>query len=324
MTRTKIRLVVFFLLLLSVFVIRFPLAILEKWTIKTLETEALAAGIQITAEDWTLSPPVSLSFKKLNARLLNANAPFPFFLNQGTFDLSLLRAMMLRSQLQGDLEAYSGKINLNLDYSLLSQSGKVEANAAKLHLEEHPVIDGLNLSGQLSLGLHSAFSVIEHQQAEKLVKNNTSAQKNRKLSFQKTAQLTEGQAFLELIEVNYAGGYKIGNVIPIPTFANLGALLKLNWNKNRLVMEKFDALSSLGQIIGSGQSDVSATGELKELDVSFQIALSEYGSKELGGYLALAANKIKESKHPFWNLKLSGKNLEELQVTVEMAAANAS
>jgi type II secretion system protein N len=274
---------VFLALLLLLTIVRFPYDDYAKDAFSRIKQRAGQQGVRLEASRTEFSFPTTLGLENLGVLLATRPLPIPIFAESAIIKLRLLPLLAFHGGFAGAFKIYGGTLNLDANYGLLSREAKLYAEGEKVDLSLHPLLNANGIGGLLALKLTTTVSPAA------IVDNGQSLP-------------TSLGYFIDFAELEmsvergrYDGGHQVGGLIKLPKASEISINLLADKNKDKVLLKKVQAFSSLGELSGKGDLRVSDALKITRANCDFAVKLTPEGAKELGPYLALAAKLPVES-----------------------------
>jgi len=282
----------FLVLVIIVAIVRFPYDEYSDDIIAAAKNQSQAFGVYLDIEELHISFPGKLDFKNLSVLIPVRPAPVPVLVEQGSLDPSLFALLLLRGVFQGTFSAYDGELESRYTYSFFSGDSALTLRARDLALSAHPLLRTFGIGGTADLELNATLS----QQAP--VEGQTPRPRYR---------LDTANLRLTIDGGRYQGGHKVYGLVELPGVDDVRIVLETEMNQQKVTLNRFELLSSLGSAKGSGTLSVSADNKVKRANLNFSLKLTAEGFNAAGSYLALAARRPLDSAGRQWRIQVSKK-----------------
>lgn len=249
----------------------------------------------LTIGSLDFSFPAQITVEQVGMNIRTGYGLFPFFAQKGQLDISLLRLLLIKGVGFFNIDAYSGSINGQYWRSLLGNADYLDIQIKDLSLGQHPLLDALQVEG--SWGLSSSLELFPDNQ--------------------NLLKIGSGQLKTEIKEGSFGGGVKLYGLVELPAVSNLNLNLEARKTATSIWLESFSLVSSLGEASGRGKLSVDKSGLPINISLTAKINLSEYGTKKLSPYLALASGSMELSSNRNWEVSISGKNQSDIRAEVK-------
>lgn len=262
----------------------FPYSLFSKTAWETLQTSAETQNITLRADIVKLRSPLRLSIKGLSAIVPVGKLPLPLQFESLEVRGSWLSLLLLTLNAELSAEGYSGTISSDINKSVFSDLFTNSIEIDHLHLDQHPLFKFAKFSGTIDIKSNYQFKVVQ----------------------QKQAQVVDGSFDVTLKDGNYKGGHSV-SLFTFPKVRHIGLKTIGAQKGDKLSIEKFNLKSSLGILEASGVCTINTEARnlnqaVNSGELSAKLQLSDEGVKELGGYLALAANANVDNPPRNWQI----------------------
>jgi len=275
---------IFLIFVVLIGVVRAPFETFDEDLVQRLIDVAKKNNVLLKVEGYSLRFPVSMEIDSLSGYVATPNAfPIPFLFTDTSLSPRFLPLLWLSGEVEATSTGYGGGVSLKVSHPLMGNSANVKLTGTQLQLGKHPTLKPYGINGELSFSLVGSIDGLDKAQP----------------------QLQTGLIEVTVKKGQFPSGYKINNLIPIPAASNIEMNLVVEAKNQKSNLKKARLTSSLGSATGSGSLELNKKGLVKQLDLSFEISLSQQGVESLGGYLALAAGEPVDSKINDWLIVVS-------------------
>ena len=278
---------VFLLLVLLVYVVRFPYSEYAERQLRTsVQDISRSQGISVDFDDLELGLPLSSTLKNLTASIPSELGSIPIVVDQLQIRPKLLPLALLRGEFLGELLLYRGEAKVELSAPFFDNKQELSANAKKISLGTHSNLAKLGISGFLDFKVDA--------------KTKTADSSPPSIPIAKNLELISSTINIKLDDARYGGGYKVAGLVEIPVVSDISLDVGLEQLGKRIAIKDFAFYSSLGSLKGVGKLSISQEMLLKRLTLEGTIALTKNGADKFGGFLALQAGQGLNTKVRNW------------------------
>lgn len=267
----------FLVLFIVTLIVFFPFESINARLEDELEYRARQQGILLDIEKLSLSFPLDAEANSVSAIIPIRKAPLPLRSTEVKLSSHPWSLLLLQAAMSASAKLYQGEMSAEVVKSLFGSTTNAKLQLASIELGDHPALKDFQLQGTLSL---SAETVISRGSQESALD-------------------------LHIAEGSYAGEIKI-SIIKIPKFQNLQLTLKANQRGENIIIDRMQLECSLGDAYLTGTMQLQ-NNRLSAANLSARIELTSEGVKDIGGYLALAAQQNVERPASRWTVSISKK-----------------
>ena len=285
---------IFFGLLLVVTIARLPYGSYTTTILQRIRPGLAAQKISIDIEAADLSFPLNLAIKRLALVLPAGKIPVPLVIDSLGFNLKLWSLLLLNADVSFDGTLYGGQATGIFNRPLFGGPSSGEVKLESLHLNDHPVLKSLGVSGL----------------------TNISGRLNTRGDLRSFKDLESANLKLYILEGAFESTSSFLPVGALPPLREINGSADVNLREQRVSVERLKFRTSLGSVEGSGTFEISTLGALVGGGGKLRIQLNDLGKSSIGGYLALAARTSVDNPAANWAVDIGVENNGRLKAGV--------
>lgn len=275
----SLSLLVFFVFIFALF--RYPYSAFNQDIAKAIKSQAEQAGILLSIDQLEVHFPANLQLSGIHGYFPTPQGlPIPFAIESVGVYPKLWRLLRLETAGVSTINGYAGEMRVWFTSPIFGETMALQGDLAHLNLNKHPLLALNGVHGTIHGKLDAKFEKAPSSTLSPVL-----------------PPLLEGRLQFSLENGQLKSGAPLGGLIPLPAVQDAGLSLLVEGKDQRLRLEKFDFSSSLGSASGTGSLELSPTYQLLQTNLTFHLKLSDDGVRQIGGYLALAAQIPVESQH---------------------------